>query len=200
LVAYLDQHSEARVFAGYDVGRVHDTGEFSGLVTDPGSDIAVERVAKTFRARSFQEQEDFLVWYLRQPRTFLAIDKGGMGMQLAEKLRTLFGAARVKEVDFGSTLIPPYDSRVEKEPAKTVLAVTLKQAMLSDLVRWQVDVNKNYQMHSIRRHVTEAMRVVYRVEVEGEQKHHADVFWARAMATWMWRNTFARRLRFAAVA
>lgn len=193
----------ARCYAGYDVGRVHDTGEFSGLLVGDGRKHVSERMAKTFRARSFQEQEDFLMWFLNHPRTFLEIDKGGLGMNLAEKLATKYGASRVKEVDFGSKLTAPFEYRDQDEAAKTVLAVGLKQTMLNDQVRFQADVNKNYQMHSVRRAVTESMRTVYKVETEGEgtqKKHHADVFWARAMAVHLWLSLTVRRLRVAAVA
>jgi len=202
---YMDDHPNARVFGGYDVGRVKDTGEFSGLFDDPlfKGEIAFERMTKTFRARSFQEQQDFLTWYLSHPRTFLAIDRGGLGMQLAEYLVTRFGAARVTAVDFGSKLVAPFEYRKDEADAKSVLATTLKKGMISDLVRWQVDVAKNYQMHSVRRHVTESLHAGFRVDTsdgEGQQKkHHADVFWARALAFWKWRSVDMRRMRFAAV-
>jgi phage FluMu gp28-like protein len=197
---FMEDHNDARCFAGYDVGRVRDNGEFSALMVLPNAELGVERLAKTFPARTFEEQEDYLRWFKRHPRTFLAIDKGGMGMNTAEKLVTEFGANQVKAVDFGSNIPAPFQYQREDAQAKTVLAVTLKQVMLSDLVRWQVDVGKNYQMHSVRRAVTEAMRVVYKVDTEGDVKHHADVFWARALAAWMWRFTDSHQLRFAAVA
>lgn len=203
--AYVDQNTNARIFGGYDVGRVKDTGEFSGLFVNPGGpEMAYERMAKTFRARSFQEQQDYLVWFLSHPRTFLAIDRGGLGMQLAETLVTKFGRERVTAVDFGSKLEAPFEYRREEDNAKAVLATTLKKGMISDLVRWQVDVAKNYQMHSVRRHVTESLHAGFRVdnsEGEGQQrKHHADVFWARALAFWKWRSQDTRALRFLAVA
>jgi phage FluMu gp28-like protein len=39
-----------------------------------------------------------------------------------------------------------------------------------------------YQIHSIRKKVTGANNTVY--DTESNEKHHADMFWALALAAW----------------
>ena len=45
-----------------------------------------------------------------------------------------------------------------------------------------LDRDLAYQIHSIRRRVTQAKNSQY--DTEGNEKHHADMFWAWALGIW----------------
>lgn len=189
----------ARCFAGYDVGRYVDTGEFSCLFVTKGK--GVERVTKTFRRIPFAEQQQFLETYLTLPRAYLGIDETGLGLPISEALRTKFGQ-RVRGVNFAATIDVPTRYQDRTAPATIALAITLKQSMLDGEVLWQIDRAKNAQMYSVRRSVTERGTMTFRIEPPTTETghHHADVFWARALACWSWKMTESRPFRVAAVA
>ena len=68
------------------------------------------------------------------------------------------------------------------------LATTLKWYMEKGRVKFYPDKARNYQMHSVKKQVTQAGNVGY-VVARGKadatgHKHHADVFWSRALAVW----------------
>jgi phage FluMu gp28-like protein len=183
--------TSSRVYIGYDVGRVRDAAELSAIVV--GHDgRAREMHAATFHKTDFDTQEQYITRLLTEmPRSFIAGDETGMGLMLFERLRAKFGGHRVVGINFSSTIDIPIRHRARDGSAKFVMALTLKDAMLNDEVRWQIDAHKNMQMHSVRREVTESLNMVFRVdhgsETQSEHHHHADVFWARAMAVWRWK-------------
>lgn len=179
-----------QLFVGWDIGRMHDASEVSVVVV--GKDgIGRERLAKTFKRTEFSDQEAYHDRIMRLPGTFSAIDETGMGLPISERARKKHGAYRVTGVNFAANIPFPIPNRDREGPAKHVMAIVIKEAMLSGVVRWQLQPGWNSQMHSIRRHVTENINLVFRVDNDAgaEQsggKHHADRFWARALASWRW--------------
>jgi phage FluMu gp28-like protein len=183
---YLLDHPSARAFAGYDVGRMVDAAEFSCLLMDGAH--GVEKVARTFKRIPFAEQQKFLEGYLSLPRTHLAIDETGMGLPISEALRQRF-RQRVRGINFAATIDVPCRYQDRTATAKTALAVVLKTCMLDGEVLWQIDKGKNAQMYCIKRSITESANLVFKVDTGTTEygHHHADVFWARALACWCWK-------------
>lgn len=155
------------VVGGYDVGRRRDTGELSLGVCETESHI-FERHTRTFDNEDFQIQQDYLELFLRYPNALLAIDETGLGMQMAEYLYNKFGD-KVIRVSFTND-------------SKRIMASGMKRYMLQDGVRFRADKDANFQMHSIKREVSKHGNIQYVVESgEGENRHHGDKFWARAL-------------------
>ena len=96
----------------------------------------------------------------------LAVDRHGIGMNLAENLRTEFGS-RVE----GIALIGQI---------KEMLAVDLKIAFENEQVALPRDRDLTSQIHSIKKTPTEAGYA--RFDTEKNERHHADKFWALALA------------------
>lgn len=190
LIEHVSGDASIRAYIGYDVGRTTDSSECSVLVV--GSDgRARELHAATFKRTDFETQYQYLKSMLdSMPRSFLAGDETGMGLMLFEKLRSDFGQHRVTGINFSQNIDIPIRYRQRDGQAKFVLALTLKDAMLSDELRWQLNVHKNMQMHSVRREITQSLNMVFRVDATSEtqgEHHHADVFWSRALAVWRWK-------------
>lgn len=152
--------------------------------------IAREVMTMRFDREPFDVQEKALRDILALPRTHVTIDETGMGMQMAERLIRTFGPWRVNAVNFASEMDMPFRRRIKKAPAKMAMAITLKEAMQSGEVEFQVDPARQFQMHSIRRRVTDAANLVLVVDSAEDSvgfgefgHHHGDAFWSRAMAT-----------------
>lgn len=174
----LDAAGERPVYLGYDVGRHVDKGELAAFV-DEGDDaggLLVERYFQTFAGVPFAEQRAAIERLLQNPRAVVAVDRTGLGEQLAEELLAEWGEYRVVPVHFGAGGTP------------NVLATGLKVAMERGQVRFVHDRNRSLEMFSVKRESTEAGRVRYVVDSRsgGEHRHHADVFWARALAIYAW--------------
>ena len=107
----------------------------------------------------------------------MLIDRNGIGMELAEKLEDQFGI-RAQGVDFTNQ-------------TKELWAVELKLKMEKGDVPIPLDRNLAYQIHSIKKKVTAAKNAVF--DTERNEKHHADQFWALALATWAARAAVEQR-------
>jgi phage FluMu gp28-like protein len=101
------------------------------------------------------------------PVTRFLIDKNGIGMQLAEQIAAVSPAA--EGVDFTNA-------------TKELWAVEAKLRFQRGEVPIPLDRDLAYQIHSIRRRVTSAKNSVY--DPASNEKHHADMFWALALALW----------------
>jgi len=96
----------------------------------------------------------------------LCIDRHGIGMNLAENLRTEF-RSRVE----GIALIGQ---------VKETLAVDLKIAFENETVAIPRSRELTSQIHSVKKTPTEAGYA--RFDTEKNERHHADKFWALALA------------------
>jgi len=153
-------------YAGFDVGRTRNKSEL--IVLERMKDRLYYRFGKEFDRSKFQYQEEFLRKMLKGSNRFkrLCIDKHGIGMNLAENLRTEFHS-RVE----GIALIGQM---------KESLAVDLHIAFENEQIIIPRDRKLTQQIHSIKKKATDAGYARY--DTEGNEGHHADVMWSLALA------------------
>jgi phage FluMu gp28-like protein len=154
------------LFAGFDVGRTRNTSDLVVLERRPKR--LVYRHGRSFDRSRFQEQEASLRRMVSASKRFkrLCIDRHGIGMNLAENLRSEFGS-RVEGVALvGQT--------------KETLAVDLHIVMESEEVQIPRDRELVSQVHSIKKTATDAGYSRY--DTEKNEKAHADVMWSLALA------------------
>lgn len=153
-----------RLTAGYDVGRRKDLSALTILEEIDGHIFV--RYRNTWQNRPFEEQFSTLMSMLDAlPIARLSIDQNGIGMQLAEDLRTRYGV-RVHPESF---------TLQNKELWATDLKVLLEQRRIT-LPR---DRELLTQMHSIRRVVIGGKP---RFDSEQNARHHGDLYWSLALA------------------
>lgn len=151
---------------GMDVGRTRNTSELY-LVGDSTTDALPLRLAITMDNLEFRDQEDIVSAALQLlPVTRLQIDRNGIGHQIAENLQRAF-PGRAKGVTFTA-------------PRKTLWATDAKMLIQNQKTPLPVDRDIAYQIHSIRR--TNSGSGNMRFDTETSEKHHADKFWAWALA------------------
>jgi len=102
----------------------------------------------------------------RLPFMQILVDRNGIGAQLAENLER---TGKVQGVDFTnqSKQLWAVEARIQAERTNTPIPP---------------DRNLAYQIHSIKKKVTAAKNNVF--DTERNEKHHADKFWAWALAIW----------------
>jgi len=169
------KNTEGDLFAGFDVGRTRNTSELivlektgkPGRRSQGGGGRVVYRMGKSFDRSRFQEQEAYLRQMLKASARFrrLCIDRHGIGMNLAENLRSEF-RSRVE----GIALVGQ---------VKETLAVDLKIAFENEAVAIPRARELTAQIHSIKKTATEAGYA--RFDTEKNERHHADKFWALAL-------------------
>ncbi|HEY3285277.1 MAG TPA: terminase family protein [Armatimonadota bacterium] len=155
------------LYAGYDVGRVNHASELLVLVPQPSGYRLC--LCQTLRGAEFQLQRELLTDLLsRFPRCRLCLDATGLGANLAEDLRREF-RLRVEPVTFTA-------------PVKETLANGLKLAVEGGRLSIPPTRDLITQLHSVRRIITTTGSS--RFDAEGRAGHHADKFWALALALW----------------
>jgi len=165
-VELLLKETTGDLYAGFDVGRTRNTSEL--IVFERKAKRLVYRYARTFDRSRFKEQEEFLAQMLKRSKRFkrLCIDRHGLGMHLAENLRSEF-RSRVE----GVALVGQN---------KESLAVDLHIAFENEDVAIPRDRDLISQIHSIKKTATDAGYSRY--DTEKNEKHHADKFWSLALA------------------
>jgi len=113
----------------------------------------------------------------------LCIDRHGIGMNLAENLRTEF-RSRVE----GIALVGQ---------VKESLAVGLKIAFENEAIAIPRDRELTAQIHSIKKMATDAGYA--RFDTEKNERHHADKFWALSLSVRGSESTFKRPKRLKGV-
>ncbi len=155
---------ELALAGGIDVGRKHDLTEM--MVVGKGTtgqlplrfSISLDRVPYDDQERCFEEI------ITRLPFTQVLIDQNGIGAQLAENLSR---TGKAQGVDFTNA-------------SKEVWAVEARLQFERGNVPIPLDRDLAYQIHSIKKRVTAAKHNVF--DTESNEKHHADKFWALALA------------------
>jgi phage FluMu gp28-like protein len=151
---------------GIDVGRTRNTTELF-LVGVTNTEAKPLRLSVTLDNVEFDDQEDCFVHVIKElPITRVLVDKNGIGMQLAENLAKRTGKAMGVDFDNASKELWAVDLRLEFERRNIVLPL---------------DRDISYQIHSIRKMKT-ASGTKNKYDTEGNEKHHADKFWALALA------------------
>ncbi len=166
LEGFLSYRAKGPLWAGYDVGRKRNASEL--IVLEQVGDRFHQRLMMTLERTRFQDQRETLCRLLeaRSDVRRLCIDATGMGMQLAEELTE------------------KYPSRVEgvtlTGPVKNELAPLTKIAFEDRNVWIPANRELMLQIHSVKKLVTAAGNI--RFDVEHEERHHADKYWALALA------------------
>lgn len=168
---------EGAVVWAYDVGRTRDAAEFS-IFTVEGRNIR-QRAMITLPNTKFEDQRTVAKRICYDlPVTRGLIDRGGIGMQIAEELEGTFGMA-AQGIQFDAGL-------------KNMWAIKLKMAMQHSKVTLIPDRDQEAQLHSIKRVISSDKVIKYEIEDDSmedgtgkNRKHHADKFWAVAMAVYL---------------
>jgi len=158
---------EPALVGGIDVGRVHDLTEFAALGKTTTGQLPY-RFAISLDRVEFEKQKDCFVRVINTlPFTSVLVDKNGIGMQLAEDLQRATGKAQ--GVDFTNVTkeLWAVEARLQAERNNTPLPI---------------DRDLAYQIHSIKKQTTAAKNNTF--DTERNEKHHADKFWAWALAVW----------------
>lgn len=159
---------EPVLFGGMDVGRTRDATEIILLGGSKYTNQNPYRLHITLKQVEFDGQEAVVEKLLRQlPVRGFLIDRNGIGMQLAENVGRKFPQA--EGVGFTNASKAAWANELKLRLQRAEIPIPLERDLM-------------YQMHSVRKKVTGANNTVY--DVEGNDKHHADMFWALALAVW----------------
>jgi phage FluMu gp28-like protein len=151
---------------GMDIGRTRNATELFlvGLSTVGSYPL---RLALTLQNCDFDAQLAAATAVLKQlPVSALLIDHNGMGRNLAESLGKAF-PTKAQGVDFTNA-------------SKTLWATDAKMLVQQRKTPIPVDRDIAYQIHSIKKTITAAKNLVF--DTDRNEKHHADKFWAWALA------------------
>ena len=151
---------------GVDVGRTRNTTEIYALGLST-VDTYPLRMGITLDNMDFNSQYAVLAAVLdRLPVTKMRIDRNGIGLNLAENLEKAY-PIKAEGVDFTNA-------------SKRAMATNIKMLVQQKKVPIPVDRDMAYQIHSIKRLITPSKNLVF--DTETNEKHHADKFWAWALA------------------
>lgn len=156
---------ESVFYGGMDIGRKVNATEIF-LIGKSTVDSYPLRLMITLNNCEFDNQTTVLNKIMELPIPKFLIDKTGMGIQLAEKFEKRF-PSKVEGAQFTN-------------PSKELWATNTK--MLFQQNKTPIPPNKDlaYQLHSIKKKVTASNNLVF--DTEKAEKHHADKFWALALA------------------
>lgn len=155
--------------AGMDVGRKKNLSElvFLALPARGAQDQWPLHLGISMDRLEFDDQKHIMRLCLDQlPVRRMLVDDMGIGMQLAEDM------------------VNEYPTKVDgftfTNESKAEMAVNVKLRMQKGLSPIPLDRSYAYQFHSIKRMVTPGKRLVF--DTARNEKHHADKFWAFALA------------------
>lgn len=155
------------LYLGVDIGRKKHATEIVALERRGGTYRLVWR--RRMKRVSFEEQKATMAALLRRDDVKrLAIDSTGLGMNLAEDLEREFGTGKVQSESFTSQ-------------KKERWATFVRQVFESGRIAIPEDRDLMNQIRSIHRVATDGAHFRYDVAA-GEKGHHADAFWALALA------------------
>lgn len=163
-----DGHIEQALTAGVDIGRTRDTTEIILNGISKFTNQLPYRLHITLEKTEFKDQEAMLGKVLDVlPVTSMLIDRNGIGSQLAENVSAKYPNA--EGVNFTNE-------------TKGLWAIEAKLRAQRGEVPIPLERDLAYQIHSIRKKVTSAGNSQF--DNDANDKHHADMFWAWALAIW----------------
>lgn len=167
LKRWLAEKKVETVFSGgMDIGRTRNTSELY-LVGESTTKTYPLRLALTMDNTEFDDQLSVVMNVMSNlPVKKLLIDQTGIGRNLAENATKKF-SQKVEGVDFTNA-------------TKAFWAGNTKMVMQQQKAPIPVDREMAYQIHSIKKNVTPSKNVVF--DTDRNEKHHADKFWALALA------------------
>ena len=157
---------EPALVGGIDVGRHRHLTELVALGKTTTGQVPTRLMVSLDRVEYDDQERCFRELLTRLPFTQCLIDRNGIGSQLAENLER---TGRAQGVDFTN-------------PSKELWAVEARIQAERGNVPIPLDRDLAYQIHSIKKKVTAAKNNVF--DTERNEKHHADKFWAWALAIW----------------
>jgi len=164
IAEYNPSELKGKTFIGIDIGRSHDLTAIT-VLTEIGSVLFKKRI-EVMRNTDFQTQYDTIcqIIYEESPSSVL-IDKGVIGMQLAEMLEKQFGFC--KGVQFNPLFINDIVTNGKK---------------LMEQGNFKIDDDRDLvtQFHSIQRVVTPQNNVKF--SSERNSKGHSDKAWSALLA------------------
>lgn len=167
LKRWLQEKKVETVFSGgMDIGRTRNTSELY-LVGESTTKTYPLRLALTMDNTEFDDQLAVVFNVMANlPVKKLLIDQTGIGRNLAENATKKFGQ-KIEGVDFTNA-------------TKAFWAGNSKMVMQQQKAPIPVDRELAYQIHSIKKNITPSKNVVF--DTDRNEKHHADKFWALALA------------------
>jgi phage FluMu gp28-like protein len=152
---------------GIDVGRKHDLTECFVVGKAKTGHAPVRIIISLDRVPFDEQQACFEMLLSKLPFVSVLIDQNGIGMQLAEQLNRRFNFAQGVSFTNQTKELWAVEARLQFERGNVMIP------LYRDLA---------YQIHSIKKQVTKAKNNVF--DTETNEKHHADKFWALALALW----------------
>lgn len=151
---------------GMDIGRTRNTSELY-LVGESTTKTYPLRLALTMDNTEFDDQLSVVMNVMANlPVKKLLIDQTGIGRNIAENAMKKF-PSKVEGVDFTNS-------------TKQLWAGNTKMVMQQRKAPIPIDRELAYQVHSIKKLITPSKNVVF--DTDRNEKHHADKFWALALA------------------
>lgn len=162
---------ESVLVGGIDIGRHRDLTEFFAIGKGTTNQLPL-RFIVSLANTSYEDQENCMHRLITElPFTNVLIDQNGIGNQLAENLKR--STRKAEGVNFTNA-------------NKELWAVETRVRTEAGEVPIPNDRDLAYQIHSIKKTVTVAKNNVF--DTERNEKHHADKFWAWALAIWAAKN------------
>lgn len=150
---------------GVDIGRTRNTTDIIAVGRSTTHQFPL-RLMITLDNCTFDDQYSVIKKVLSLNVAKLLIDRNGIGANLAENLAKEFPAKA--------------EGALFTLDSKKMWATGLKMHFQQRRVPIPVDRDLAYQIHSIKRLVTPSKNLVF--DTERNEKHHADKFWALALA------------------
>lgn len=163
----IKQDNAERAFAaGVDIGRTRNTTEIYLVGLSPTGTYPL-RLCITLDGMEFDDQLSVLIDVLKElPVVTMKIDQNGIGRNLAENAAKLY-PGKVQPENFTNE-------------TKRVWATDAKMLIQQHKTPLPVDRDLAYQIHSIKRTVSASRNLIF--DTDRNEKHHADAFWAWALA------------------
>jgi phage FluMu gp28-like protein/predicted DNA-binding protein YlxM (UPF0122 family) len=169
-LSYFMPPSKSVIFSGYDIGRTKDASALAQLL--PEKELYTLCNMEILRKASFDDQELLLKSFMdTYPLAQLKIDKTGIGMQLAERIKKQYGK-RAQGAYFTTTL-------------KEFLCLNLKKMFEDKAIRIPNRPDLIADIHSIKR---KAGQKTFLYDSDRNSHGHADQFWALALAASHFKN------------
>lgn len=167
----IGDHIRGTLYAGFDVGRTRNTSEFYvfDFRKEKGKRRLIQIFHKSFDDVAFEEQEFFLETFIQMYEDkigSLQIDRTLIGMELAERLM-----GKYPQIVLGINF-----SNESKERMATITKIFAAAGLLELLPERETIT----QFHSLKQMLTPTGKTKY--DTEKNTKHHADRFWAVALA------------------
>lgn len=151
---------------GMDVGRRRNLSEII-LLGKASTNQRPYRLGISLQNVDFDDQESVIVKILKTlPVSAFYIDESGLGMQLAENMIRRFPTKAVAAQFTAAN--------------KELWSIDFKLGMQRGRIPIPIDRDLAYQIHSMKKKITAAKNIVF--DTEGNEKHHADKYWALALA------------------